>query len=153
MIDEWSYKDMQHCYWFLNKFDQEHLLWLTLSHLIISYNFLLLRKNSLPNLKWTRLRDVFALCRNQSEFIKFTTAGWMIGFDISLTNLFNFDLCTSDEPGPRCICRSNQSVQKRLKIIHLNFQNMEVTSVHHNSRQLFQCSNVVHIISVLPHED
>ena len=27
LIDEWSCKDMQHRCWFLNKFDQEHLLW------------------------------------------------------------------------------------------------------------------------------
>ena len=57
VIDEWScnLKDEQHRCWFLNKFDQEHLLWLTSSHLIISSNFLLLRKNSQPKLKWTRL--------------------------------------------------------------------------------------------------
>ena len=38
---------------------------------------------------------VFAFCSNQSEFIKVTTAGWMIGFDISLTVLLNFDLFSS----------------------------------------------------------
>ena len=73
----------------------------------------------------------------------------MIGFDISFTVLLNFDLCTSYETGPSCICKSNQSVHNRLKIIHLNFQNMELTSVHHNSGQLFECSDV---ISVQPHE-
>ena len=57
----------------------------------------------------------------------------MIGFDISLTVLTNFDLCTSNETGPSCICRSNQSAHKRLKTIHLNFQNMELTSEHDNS--------------------
>ena len=34
----------------------------------------------------------------------------------------------------------------------LNFQNMELTSVHHDCGQLFQRSDVVHIISVQPHE-
>ena len=50
-----------------------------------------------------------------------------------------------------CICRSNQSVHKRLKIIQLNFQDMELTSVHFCSGQLFLRSNVVHVISVHRH--
>ena len=109
---------------------------------------LLLRIYSLPF--WRG--HVFAVSRNQSEFIKFTTAGWMIGSDIFLTFLWIFDLCTNYERGPHCTCRWNQSVHKRLKIIHLNFQNMELTSVHHNSAQLFQRINVVHVISVQPQE-
>ena len=72
----------------------------------------------------------------------------MIGSDIFLTFLSIFDLCTNYETGSSCICRSNQSVHKRLKIIHLNFQNMELISVQHNSGQLFQRSNVVHVIPV-----
>ena len=77
----------------------------------------------------------------------------MTGFDISLTALLiSIYMCTSDETGPSYICRSNQSVHKRLKIIHLNFQNMEHTFVHYNSGQLFQSSIVVHVISVQPHE-
>ena len=75
----------------------------------------------------------------------------MVGFDISLTFLLNFDLIQSDETRQSCICRLNQSVQKRLKIIHLNFQNMELTAVH-NSGQLFERSNVVQVIFVLPQE-
>ena len=67
----------------------------------------------------------------------------MIGFDISLTAILNFDLCTSYETGPSCICRSNQSVHTRL--------DMELTSVYHNSGQLFELSDVVHVASVQPH--
>ena len=77
----------------------------------------------------------------------------MIGFDISLTIIsINLDLCTGYETGPSCTCRSNQLVHKRLKIIDLNFQNMELTSVHYNSGQLFQRSDVLHVIFVQPHE-
>ena len=39
-------------------------------------------------------------------------------------------------------------MHKRLKIIHLIFQKMELTSVHDNSGQLFQRSFAVHVISV-----
>ena len=66
----------------------------------------------------------------------------MIGFDISFTVLLNFDLCTSYETGPSCICKSNQSVHKRLKIIHLNFQNMELTSVHMKWLLYCQCRQI-----------
>ena len=75
----------------------------------------------------------------------------MIGSDISLTFLLIFYLCSNYETGPSCICRSNQSVHQRLKI-HLNFQNLELTSVHYNSGQWFQHSNVVHCISGQPQE-
>ena len=57
----------------------------------------------------------------------------MIGPDISLTHLLNFYLCTRYEKGLSYIYKSNQSIHKTLKTIHLNFQNMELTSVHHNS--------------------
>ena len=76
----------------------------------------------------------------------------MIGSDISLTLLLIFDLCTNYETGPSSVCRSNQSVHKRLKIIHLNFQNMEHNSVHLNSVQLFERSDVVHVVSLQPQE-
>ena len=57
------------------------------THLIISDIFC-----SWEKIHYTTWRgQLFALCCNQSEFIKFTTAGWMIGSDISLTFfLLNF---------------------------------------------------------------
>ena len=76
----------------------------------------------------------------------------MIGSDISLTFLLIFDLRTNYETGPSCMCKSNKSVHTGLKIIHLNFQNMELASVLHNSGQLFRRSNVVQAISVQPQE-
>ena len=76
----------------------------------------------------------------------------MIGSDISLTFLLIFNLGSNYETGSSCICRSNQAVHERLKIIHLNFYNMELTFVYHNSGRLFHHSNFVHVISVQPQE-
>ena len=90
---------------------------LLVTRLIISYNCCCWEKIHYP----TWRGQVSALCRNQSEFIKFTTEGSMIGSDISLTLLLIFDLCTKHETGPSCICRSNQLVHKRLKTINLKF--------------------------------
>ena len=81
--------------WFLNELDQEHFLYQcnSLDHIL---QLSVVEKIHYPT--WSG--QVFALCRNQSEFIKFTTACWMNGFDISLTVLWKFDLCTSNETGP-----------------------------------------------------
>ena len=125
---------------------------LLVTHVIISYNCCWeeIHYPSYP----TWRGQVFALCLNRSQFIKFTTADWRIGSDIALTFLLIFYVCTNYETGPSCICRiiPDQTNHKRLKIIHLNFQvqNMELTSVQHNSGQLFQRSNSVHAISVQP---
>ena len=61
----------------------------------------------------------------------------MIGFNISLTVLLNFDYAPAMKQDQTAYAdqssSSNQSVHKacdkRLKIIHLNYQNMELNSV------------------------
>ena len=101
----------------------------------------LLRKNSLPNLKGESLCTMSQSIRIYKVYHSILN-DW---FWYSLTFLLIFDLCNNGT-GSSCVRRS---VHKRLKIIHLNFQKMELsTSVHYNSGPLFQRSNVVHVRSV-----
>ena len=48
--------------------------------------------------------------------------------------------------------KQDQAADADQTIIHLKFQNMELTSVHQDSGQLFERCDVVHVISVQPHE-
>ena len=43
-------------------------------------------------------------------------------------------------------------VYQRRKTIHLNFQEIQLTSVHHHSGHLFECSDMLHVISLPPQE-
>ena len=67
----------------------------------------------------------------------------MISFDIFLTVLLNITFM-HQQLNKTKLHQTNQVKpisSQESKLIHLNFQNMELTSVQHNSRQLFERSD------------